>query len=140
MLIHRDLKARDLIDKVEGDVSCLTADAAYDTRGIYEASGARGATVLSWSTDQVTATVYGRAVSYDRPMALVTSAVCRHVQQAKRLSVQEGLRSHHQQANVRKHAESIWYKLSNDERIRCAQAGGARSWRPSSYWREAASR
>ena len=25
--------ALDLIDKVEGDVSCLTADAAYDTRG-----------------------------------------------------------------------------------------------------------
>ena len=36
-----------LIDKVEGDVSCLTADAAYDTRGIYEAAGARGATAMS---------------------------------------------------------------------------------------------
>ena len=35
--------ALDLIDTVEGDVSCLTADAAYDTRGIYEAAGARGA-------------------------------------------------------------------------------------------------
>ena len=38
--------ALDLIDTVEGDVSCLTADAAYDTRGIYEAAGARGATVV----------------------------------------------------------------------------------------------
>ena len=38
--------ALDLIDQVEGDVSCLTADAAYDTRGIYEAAGARGATVI----------------------------------------------------------------------------------------------
>ena len=33
--------ALDLIDTVEGDVSCLTADAAYDTRGIYEAVGRR---------------------------------------------------------------------------------------------------
>ena len=38
--------ALDLIDQVEGNVSCLTADAAYDTRGIYEAAGARGATVV----------------------------------------------------------------------------------------------
>ena len=38
--------ALDLIEKVEGAVSCLTADAAYDTRGIYEAAGARGATVV----------------------------------------------------------------------------------------------
>ena len=50
--------ALDLIDKVEGDVSCLTADAAYDTRGIYEAAGARGATVVIPPTR--TATVSGR--------------------------------------------------------------------------------
>ena len=36
--------ALDLIDTVEGEVSCLTADAAYDTRGVYESAGARGAT------------------------------------------------------------------------------------------------
>ena len=34
--------ALDLIDKVEGNVSCLTADAAYDTRGIYEAAEGAG--------------------------------------------------------------------------------------------------
>ena len=50
--------ALDLIDRVEGDVSCLTADAAYDTRGIYEAAGARGATVVIPPTR--TATVSGR--------------------------------------------------------------------------------
>ena len=50
--------ALDLIDTVEGDVSCLTADAAYDTRGIYEAAGARGATVVIPPTR--TATVSGR--------------------------------------------------------------------------------
>ena len=61
--------ALDLIDKVEGDVSCLTADAAYDTRGIYEAAGARGATVVI-STDQDshrvwTATTIARARPHD---------------------------------------------------------------------------
>jgi hypothetical protein len=50
--------ALDLIDTVEGNVSCLTADAAYDTRGIYEAAGARGATVVIPPTR--TATVCGR--------------------------------------------------------------------------------
>lgn len=39
--------ALDLIDTVEGDITRLTADAAYDTRGIYEATGARGATVVA---------------------------------------------------------------------------------------------
>ncbi len=38
--------ALDLIDTVEGEVCCLTADAAYDTRGVYESAGARGATVV----------------------------------------------------------------------------------------------
>ncbi len=38
--------AVDLIDTIESVVSCVTADAAYDTRGIYEAEGARGATVV----------------------------------------------------------------------------------------------
>ena len=38
--------ALDLIDTVEDDVSCLTADAAYDTLGVYEAAGARGATAV----------------------------------------------------------------------------------------------
>ena len=35
--------ALDLIGQVDGDVRCLTADAAYDALGIYEAAGARGA-------------------------------------------------------------------------------------------------
>ena len=69
--------ALDLIDKVEGDVSCLTADAAYDTRGIYEAAGARGATVVIPPTR--TATVSGR-----RPRSPARDRTIRQVQQAGR--------------------------------------------------------
>jgi len=35
-----------LIDEVDGDMTSLTADAAYDTIAIYEAAGARGAEVI----------------------------------------------------------------------------------------------
>ncbi len=38
--------ALNLIDAVQGDVSSFTADAAYDTIGIYEAAGVRGAQVV----------------------------------------------------------------------------------------------
>ena len=69
--------ALDLIDKVEGDVSCLTADAAYDTRGIYEAAGARGATVVIPPTR--TATVSGR-----RPRSPARDRTIQQVQQAGR--------------------------------------------------------
>ena len=69
--------ALDLIDTVEGDVSCLTADAAYDTRGIYEAAGARGATVVIPPTR--TATVSGR-----RPRSPARDRTIRQVQQAGR--------------------------------------------------------
>jgi hypothetical protein len=38
--------ALDLIDEVEGDISSITADAAYDTLAIYDVSSARGAVVV----------------------------------------------------------------------------------------------
>jgi hypothetical protein len=38
--------ALDLIDEVEGDITSITADAAYDTTAIYDASAARGAEVV----------------------------------------------------------------------------------------------
>ncbi len=37
----------DLIDRVDGDVGSITADAAYDTVAMYEAGGRRGARVVS---------------------------------------------------------------------------------------------
>ena len=69
--------ALDLINTVEGDVSCLTADAAYDTRGIYEAAGARGATVVLPPTR--TATLSGR-----RPRSPARDRTIRQVQQVGR--------------------------------------------------------
>ena len=38
--------ALDLIDNIEGDISSITADAAYDTTAIYDAAGERGAKVV----------------------------------------------------------------------------------------------
>ena len=35
-----------LIRKVDGDISSVTADSAYDTIAVYEAAGVRGATVV----------------------------------------------------------------------------------------------
>jgi len=62
--------ALELIDMVEGEVSRLTADAAYDTRGIYEAAGARGATVVippTWrTTRRPTSTRSRTASTHDR--------------------------------------------------------------------------
>jgi hypothetical protein len=36
----------ELIEQVEGDIKCVIGDAAYDTTGIYDAAGARGAEVV----------------------------------------------------------------------------------------------
>ena len=84
--------ALDLIDTVEGDVSCVTADAAYDTRGIYEAAGARGATVVI--PPSRTATVSGR-----RPRSPARDRTIRQVQQAGRRQWKKDS-GYHQQARV----------------------------------------
>ncbi len=84
--------ALDLIDTVEGDVSCLTADAAYDTLGIYEAAGARGATVVIPPTR--TATVSGR-----RPRSPARDHTIRQVQQVGRRQWKKDV-GYHQQARV----------------------------------------
>ena len=84
--------ALDLINTVEGDVSCLTADAAYDTRGIYEAAGARGATVVIPPTR--TATLSGR-----RPRSPARDRTIRQVQQVGRRQWKKDS-GYHQQARV----------------------------------------
>jgi hypothetical protein len=38
--------ALDLLDQIEGDIESLTADSAYDTLAIYDASAARGTEVV----------------------------------------------------------------------------------------------
>ena len=50
--------ALDLIDAVEDDIASVTADAAYDTLAIYDASSARGAEVVV--PPMKTATIHGR--------------------------------------------------------------------------------
>ena len=84
--------ALDLIDKVEGEVSCLTADAAYDTLGVYESAGARGATVVIPPTR--TATVSGR-----RPRSPARDRTIRQVQQVGRRQWKKDS-GYHQQARV----------------------------------------
>lgn len=69
--------ALDLIGNVDGDVRCLTADAAYDTLGIYEAAGARGATVVIPPTR--TAAVSGR-----RPRSTARDRTIQQVQEVGR--------------------------------------------------------
>ena len=106
--------ALDLIDKVEGDVSCLTADAAYDTRGIYEAAGARGATVVIPPTR--TATVSGR-----RPRSPARDRTIRQVQQAGRRQWKKDS-GYHQQARVEN--AFFRYKLIIGESLRARSRAG----------------
>ena len=93
--------AVDLIDKVEGEVSCLAADAAYDTRGIYEAAGARGATVVIPPTR--TATVSGR-----RPRSPARDRTIRQVQQVGRRQWKKDA-GYHQQAR----AENAFFRYKS---------------------------
>ena len=106
--------ALDLIDKVEGDVSCLTADAAYDTRGIYEAAGARGATVVIPPTRA--ATVSGR-----RPRSPARDRTIRQVQQAGRRQWKKDS-GYHQQARVEN--AFFRYKLIIGESLRARSRAG----------------
>ena len=106
--------ALDLIDKVEGDVSCLTADAASDTRGIYEAAGARGATVVIPPTR--TATVSGR-----RPRSPARDRTIRQVQQAGRRQWKKDS-GYHQQARVEN--AFFRYKLIIGESLRARSRAG----------------
>ena len=106
--------ALDLIDTVEGDVSCLTADAAYHTRGIYEAAGARGATVVIPPTR--TATVSGR-----RPRSPARDRTIRQVQQAGRRQWKKDS-GYHQQARVEN--AFFRYKLIIGESLRARSRAG----------------
>ncbi len=84
--------ALELINQVEGNVSCLTGDAAYDTRGIYEAAGARGATVVIPPTRTAT-------VSRRRPRSPARDRTIRQVQQVGRRQWKKDS-GYHQQARV----------------------------------------
>ncbi len=106
--------ALDLIDTVEGDVSCLTADAAYDTRGIYEAAGARGATVVIPRAR--TATLSGR-----RPRLPARDRTIQQVQQVGRRQWKKDS-GYHRQARVEN--AFFRYKSIIGESLRARSRGG----------------
>ena len=106
--------ALDLIGKVAGDVRCLTADAAYDTLGIYEAAGARGATVVIPPTR--TAAVSGR-----RPRSTARDRTIQQVQEVGRRQWKKDS-GYHQQAR----AENAFFRYKSiiGESLRARSPGG----------------
>ena len=106
--------ALDLIGKVEGDVRCLTADAAYDTLGIYKAAGARGATVVIPPTR--TAAVSGR-----RPRSTARDRTIQQVQEVGRRQWKKDS-GYHQQAR----AENAFFRYKSiiGESLRARSPGG----------------
>ena len=84
--------ALDLIAEVDGEVSRLTADAAYDTVGIYEAAAARGAHVVV--PPSRAATVSGR-----RPRSVARDRTVRQVKEVGRRQWKRDS-GYHQQARV----------------------------------------
>ena len=64
--------ALDLLTAVEGPLVRVTADAAYDTVGVYETAGARGATVVIPPAKTATVSGHGpRSPARDRTITLV---------------------------------------------------------------------
>jgi len=67
--------AIDLIAAVDGDLACVTADAAYDTVGVYEAAAGRGAKVVIPPTRTATVSRRGpRSSVRDRTIKAVEEA------------------------------------------------------------------
>ena len=61
-----------LIEATDGALGRVTADAAYDTIGVYEAAGARGATVVVPPTRTANVSRYGpRSSARDRTILAV---------------------------------------------------------------------
>ncbi len=81
-----------LIDAVDGDISSVTADGAYDTIAIYEAASVRGATVVIPPTKTA-------AVSRRRPRSSLRDHTIRRVKQVgrRRWKKESG---YHRQARV----------------------------------------
>ena len=106
--------ALDLIGQVDGDVRCLTADAAYDTLRIYEAAGARGATVVVPPTR--TAAVSGRG-----PRSTARDRTIQQVQEVGRRQWKKDS-GYHQQARAE---NTIFrYKSIIGESLRARSPGG----------------
>ena len=75
--------ALDLLTAVEGPLVRVTADAAYDTVGVYETAGARGATVVIPPARTATVSAHGpRSPARDRTITLVKQLGRRQWQKA----------------------------------------------------------
>ena len=93
--------AVDLIPVVDGDISRVTADAAYDTIAVYEAAGARGAQVVV--PPKRTA-----AVSRRRPRSLARDRTVKRVQEIGRRRWKKET-GYHRQARV----ENVFFRYKS---------------------------
>jgi IS5 family transposase len=84
--------ALDLIDAVDGDIASVTADGAYDSRAIYDAAGARGATVVVPPTETLT-------VSRRRPRSTARDRMIKQVRAIGRRRWKKAS-GYHRQARV----------------------------------------
>ena len=112
--------AVDLIPVVDGDISRVTADAAYDTIAVYEAAGARGAQVVV--PPKRTA-----AVSRRRPRSLARDRTVKRVQEIGRRRWKKET-GYHRQARV----ENVFFRYKSiiGEGFRARSSAGQRPVRP----------
>ena len=106
--------AVDLIPVVDGDISSVTADAAYDTIAVYEAAGARGAQVVV--PPKRTA-----AVSRRRPRSLARDRTVKRVQEIGRRRWKKET-GYHRQARV----ENVFFRYKSiiGESLRARSSAG----------------
>ena len=90
-----------LIEATDGNLSSVTADAAYDTVGFYEAAGARGAAVVVPPTSTANVSRHGpRSSVHDRTIAAVKEMGRRRWKKAS---------GYHRQA----HVESAFFRYKS---------------------------
>ena len=106
--------AVDLIPVVDGDISSVTADAAYDTIAVYETAGARGAQVVV--SPKRTA-----AVSRRRPRSLARDRTVKRVQEIGRRQWKKET-GYHRQACV----ENVFFRYKSiiGESLRARSSAG----------------
>ena len=109
--------ALDLIDAIDGDLSSLPADVAYDTVALYEAASARGANVIVPPTKTA-------AVSRNKPRSTARDQTIRRVKEVgrRRWKKESG---YHRQGTVEN--AFFRYKSIIGEHLRARSPGGQTS-------------
>ena len=90
-----------LIDAVDGDIASVTADGAYDSIAIYDAAGARGATVVVPPTNTLT-------VSRRRPRSTARDRTIKKVRAIGRRRWKKAS-GYHRQARV----ENVFFRYKS---------------------------